>query len=637
MGTQDVRAGLDGAEMRAFMKHLLADFRALETMITRGDLALDKRRIGAEQELFLVDDAWRPACISEAMVDDIADDRFTTELARFNLEFNLDPLEFGGKCLSAMEGQIHEMLARCRESAERLGADVLMTGILPTLQKSDLDLENMTNRPRYAALNDAMTRLRGGAYEFRIQGIDEISFKHYSVMLEACNTSFQVHFQVGADEFAKLYNLAQAVTGPVLAAASNSPLLFGRRLWRETRIALFQQSVDTRVSGPHLREVSPRVRFGDRWVKESVTEIFQEDLAKFRVILGTEIDEDPLALLEAGEVPRLGALLLHNSTVYRWNRPCYGVGGGKPHLRIENRVIPAGPTPTDEVANAALWFGLLAGLAEEHPDITQAMSFDAAKSNFVAAARQGLSGHFQWIDGREHSARRLLLDQLIPLAREGLTGAGIDGGDIDRYLGVIRERVDCGRTGSSWQLESLAGMQEKGSRGERLGALTAATLERQREGLPGHLWKPAKIAEAGGWKHNYQRVEQYMTTELITVDQEELLDLVANLMDWNRIRHVPIEDSEHRLVGLVSYRSVLRHLARRAVEEKREPVSVSEIMRKHVITVTPETSTLEAIEKMRQHRVACLPVVKDERLVGIITEHDFIEVARELLEDFLNR
>ena len=634
MGTQDVRAGLDGNAMRLFMQRLLADLRALERMIERGDLALDRRRIGAEQELFLVDDAWRPACLSERLVDEIGDERFTTELARFSLEFNLDPLEFGGRCLSRLEEQIGAMLEVCREAAARHDAHVLMTGILPTLQKSDLDLENMTDRPRYAALNDAMTGLRGAAYEFKIQGIDEVSFKHYSVMLEACNTSFQVHFQVGADEFAKLYNLAQVVTGPVLAAATNSPLLFGRRLWRETRIALFQQSVDTRVSGPHLREVSPRVRFGDGWVRESVTEIFQEDLAKFRVILGTDIEEDSLAMVEAGEVPRLAALLLHNSTVYRWNRPCYGISNGRPHLRIENRVLPAGPTPADEVANAALWFGLLAGLAAEE-DVTRRISFEATKSNFLSAAREGLSAQFTWLDGREHSARRLLLDQLLPLAESGLRASGVEPSEVDQYLGLLRERIDCGRTGASWQLESLSRMQASGSRGERLGAITAATIERQREGLPGHLWKPARIQEAGGWQHNYQRVEQYMTTDLITVDQEELIDLVANLMDWNRIRHVPVEDSESRLVGLISYRSVLRYLARRAVEERREPIPVREVMRKHVITVTPETPTLEAIERMRQHRVACLPVVKEGRLVGIITENDFLDVARDLLEELL--
>ena len=637
MGTQAVRAGLDGAEMRTFMNHLLADLRALEMMIEAGDLALDRRRIGAEQELFLIDDAWRPACVADAMIAALDDPRFTTELARFNLEFNLDPLEFGGKCLSHMESQIEEMLALSRDAARKLGADILMTGILPTLQKSDLDLENMTDRPRYFALNDAMSRLRGAAYEFRIQGIDEVSFKHYSVMLEACNTSFQVHFQVGADEFARLYNLAQVVTAPVLAAATNSPLLFGRRLWRETRIALFQQSIDTRVSGPHLREVSPRVRFGDGWVRQSVTEIFQEDLAKFRVILGTDVDEDPLVMLANNEVPKLRALLLHNSTVYRWNRPCYGLNGGKPHLRIENRVIPAGPTPADEVANAALWFGLMSGLAEKYPDVTEVMSFDDAKANFVTAARQGLSGHFRWLDGEEKSARRLLLDSLLPLAREGLQATGIDGGDIERYFGILEERIETGKTGAAWQLESLSKMQKSGSRGERLGALAAATLERQLSGAPGHEWKLAEIDEAGGWQHNYQRVEQYMTTDLVTVDQEELLDLVANLMDWNRIRHIPIEDSNHRLVGLISYRSVLRHLARRAVEQRQEPGPVKEVMRTHVVSVAPETTTLEAIEKMRKHRVACLPVVKEERLVGIITEHDFIEVARDLLEEYLDR
>ena len=220
---------------------------------------------------------------------------------------------------------------------------------------ADLGLENMTPHPRYYALNEAMGALRDGAYELYIKGLDELLLKHDSVMLEACNASFQIHFQSDADEFPNLYNIAQVVAAPVLAAATNSPLLFGRRLWRETRIALFQQSVDTRSSMDFLRERSPRVTFGRDWVQRSVVEVFQEDISRFRALVTGEIEEDSLEQLAAGKIPRLRALCLHNGTVYRWNRACYGLTDGKPHLRIENRVLPSGPTVTDEVANAVLF------------------------------------------------------------------------------------------------------------------------------------------------------------------------------------------------------------------------------------------------------------------------------------------
>ncbi|MEX1309126.1 MAG: glutamate-cysteine ligase family protein, partial [Candidatus Sulfomarinibacteraceae bacterium] len=278
MGEQDVRRESEAEEIRVFLKHLLNDVRAFEKMLEDDLFESDIRRIGAEQELFLVDEHWRPAPIATEVLEEIDDPHFTTELARFNLEFNLDPLVFGGTCLSAMEWQIGELLAVAREAARSCGGDILLTGILPTLVKSDLGLDRMTPNPRYFALNDAMTRLKGGAYEFYLKGMDELHLHHDSIMVEACNTSFQVHFQVAPHEFARIYNVAQAVAAPVMAAAVNSPLLFGKRLWRETRVGLFQQSIDTRRSMPHLREQTPRVSFGRHWVQESALEIFREDI-----------------------------------------------------------------------------------------------------------------------------------------------------------------------------------------------------------------------------------------------------------------------------------------------------------------------------------------------------------------------
>lgn len=571
------------------------------------------------------------------VLDTLNDEHFTTELARFNVEFNLDPMPFGDDCLSRLEASINEYMAKVRHAARQHNSQVVLTGILPTLQKPDLSLDNMTPMPRYAALNNALTSIRGGHYEFRFTGTDDLIIKHDTVMLESCNTSFQVHFQVSAEEFSRFYNIAQAVAAPILAAAVNSPLLFGRRLWKETRIALFQQAVDTRSASLQLQERKARVSFGTHWIKDSVVEIFQEDIARFRVILGREIDEDPFDMLDRGEVPKLDALQLHNGTVYRWTRPCYGMTNGVPHLRIENRILPAGPTPRDEVANAAFWFGLISGMLEEYGDITKVMDFDDARTNFFAAASRGLQAQFTWLDGKTITAQDLICKRLLPLARNGLKQAQIRDSDIDLYLGIIEERIRAEQTGSEWLLKSLAHMKDRDNISERLTAVTEATIRNQETGAPVHTWPLATLDDAGGWQKNYQRVDQYMTTDVFTVHEDETIDLVACLMDWAHIRHVPVEDDDGCLVGLVSYRSLLRALAQDLPRRSADPIPARDIMHRDPIHIQPHTTTLDAIDTMRRERVACLPVVDDHRLVGIITEHDFVNVASELLEERLRQ
>lgn len=631
MGEHDVKE-LDSESLRAFTRKLLGDLQALDLMLKHGAIETGVRRIGAEQELFLVDRGFSPAPIAMEMIEKINDEHYTTELARFNLEFNTDPLLFGGDCLKQMEQQLVDLLAKGRKAANELGAEVIMTGILQTLDISDLTLENMTPKPRYFALNEAMRRLRGSAYEFYIKGADELIIRHESVMVEACNTSFQAHFQVGPEEFSSLYNLTQAVAGPVLAAACNSPLLFGRRLWRETRIALFQQSVDHRAAGLHLREQPSRVSFGRHWVDDSVLDIFREDITRFKVLLSADIDEDSLDMLRRNEVPSLKALRLHNGTIYRWTRPCYGISEGRPHLRIENRILPSGPSIVDEVANAAFWFGLLSGLSRVYPDIRKVMEFDTANENFVAAARLGLGAQFGWPGHHHIPADELILEELLPVARDGLKMKGIDANDVDRYLGIIEERVRTKRTGAHWQLESFNALRKSGNRGERLGAITGAIIENQKTGMPVHKWPPASLEHAGGWERHFGQIEQFMTTDLITTHADEAVELVANLMKWKKIRHVPVEDNAHRLIGVVSAGSLVRLLAERTTELGKGPIAVREVMATDIVTVTPETSTIEAIGLMRRHGVGCLPVLKDGRLVGIVTEHDFMLIAGQLLE-----
>ncbi len=636
MGRHDLPSGFTDEQLRAFMKAILADVHALERMLDEDRFETGIRRIGAEQEMFLLDRTGRAWCGAEAMMNRLAHPQYTYELAQFNLECNLLPQVFGGKCLSLMEEELNGLVQKARATAAEFGNSVVLAGILPTLRRSDLTLASMVQNPRYLALNTAISQLRGGEFQFRIKGVDEFEMTHDNVMLESANTSFQVHFQVGPKEFAKLYNVAQAITAPVLSVSTNSPILLGRRLWRETRVALFQQSVDARSAAHQLRGRRPRVNFGEGWIRDSVLEIFREDIARFRVVLATDIDENPEAVLDRGGVPNLTALRLHNGTVYRWNRACYGISGGKPHLRIEARAFPAGPSVLDEMANAAFFFGLMVAVSHEHDDVSKVISFDDARGNFVAAARLGLQANLTWFNGREYGAQQLVQDELLPMARAGLESAKLDSADIDRYLGVIAERCRRGRTGSRWVLDSLAAMGEKGTKDQRMVALVRAMMARQQSGEPVHSWELADTGEFEGWKETYVQVGQFMTTDLFTVHPEDVVDLAASLMDWRHVRHVPVEDNEGRLVGLVSHRMLLRLVGQGVRGAQRTPVAVKDIMRRDPITVTPTTPTLEAIELMRQHKVGCLPVVEEgSRLVGIITERDLIRVAAMLFEKHL--
>ncbi len=632
MGEQDVDEKSDARELGVFMKHLLRDVHALELMLEKGMVESGVRRIGAEQELFLVDKNWHPAPRSTEILSKLDQPDFTTELGRFNLEFNLSPVTFGHSCLSELEEQLEKYLAQLRSVASEFGCEIVLTGILPTIQKSDLSLENMTPNPRYAALNEAMSRLRGRLYEFNIRGIDELLVQHDNVMLEACNTSFQLHFQVAPHEFAELYNVAQLISAPLLAGATNSPLLFGKRLWRETRIAVFQQAVDTRRATPYLRESMGRVSFGTRWVESSILEIFREDIARYRLILATEIDEDPFEAIEKGAPPQLKALCLHNGTIYRWNRPCYGISNGKPHLRIENRVLPAGPTVIDSMANAAFFFGLLSGFSREYGNPSRLLDFSDVGSNFLSAAQLGLGAQFSWLGNRTVPAQELIVKELIPLAREGLRNGELNQEDIDRYLDVLEERVQTQRTGSEWILSSFNSMPKQGSRSERLAAITAGTVKRQATGAPVHTWDVANLDEAGGWKPNYMRVDQFMRTDLVTVNENDTLELVANLMDWEKVRHILVEDSQHRLIGLISYRAILRHYGKHGSEGAGKTVHVRDIMKRDPVTVFPETSTVKAIETMRRFKVGCLPVVQGAQLIGLVTEREVMDIAADLLE-----
>ncbi len=625
-------ARLNPTELRAFIQALLGDVHALERMLATGMIESGQCRVGCEQEMFLVDRASKPTPIAMELLERLDDPSFATELGRFNLETNVAPRRLEGDCLSQTEEALGSKLSKVRAVAHEMHAEVVLTGILPTLRKSDLGLDNLSPKQRYHGLNEAMTELSGGDFEFRLRGADELIVRHDSVMLESCCTSFQVHYQADPEDVVNLYNVAQAIAAPVLAAAVNSPLLFGRRLWKETRIPLFQQGIDTRRASSSLRERSPRVSFGRQWMERSVVELFQEDIARFRVLLGSTINEDSMRILQRGGIPRLRALQVHNGTIYRWNRVCYGMTEGKPHLRIENRVLPAGPTVLDEVANAAFFWGLMRGMPQTHSDIARDLDFDDAQLNFIAAAESGLQAHFRWMAGRTLTAKDLIVHELLPIAREGLALAGIRSADITRYLDLIEARVASEGTGADWLLKSFAKVAPAGGH-RALTTLTEETSQRQWTDPRGvHEWELAGEVGYRRMKSHELRVEEAMTTDLVTADPDESIELVTNLMDWKRVRHIPVEDRQGRPVGLVSYFEVLAYFNRRHDEDS-APSPVRSIMNRAPSTVAPETPVRQAMTLMKEQHAECLLVVKDDRLVGLVTEHDVLDLVADLLNE----
>jgi CBS domain-containing protein/gamma-glutamyl:cysteine ligase YbdK (ATP-grasp superfamily) len=634
MGEHNVEQQVDEKKAQAFMKALLEDLRALAFMLHEGVVESGVSRIGAEQEMFLIDGYLRPAPVSLEVLKQANDPRLTTEIARFNLEANLTPLEIKDDCFTRMDQELSEVIELARNGAAGLNADILLSGILPTLQKSDLTLDNLTPVARYHELNRGVIRMRGGPLSIHIKGLDELQLTHDNIMMESCNTSFQVHFQSGAKEFANHYNVAQAITAPLLAVAVNSPLLFGQRLWQETRVALFQHSTDER-SRPQLARNQPtRVSFGDCWLRHSVIELFHDQITRFRPIMITEPDENPFHVLARGGTPSLSALRLHNGTVWRWNRACYGVSNGVPHLRIENRALPSGPTIADEIANAAFFTGLMLAVPEAYGDIANRMDFDDAKLNFFRAARHGLDAHFQWIDGKSHNATALIMDQLLPLARQGLGRSQVASEDIDKYLGIIEERVRCGQTGARWMMKSLSAIGDSAMKDATRRRLTAEMLANQKQSQPVHRWPVIEKRDLDEWEHGYRTVGQFMSTDLFTVSPDDLIDLAASVMDWRHIRHVPVEDQEGRLVGLITHRGLLRMMINSA-NSSTKLTTVREIMVTDPVTVTPSTSSLEAMEIMRSNRMGCLPVVEGDQLVGIITSYDFLEATAKLFQQHL--
>ncbi len=631
MGDFNVHKAKSAEEIAKFTRYLLRDVQALEYMIDEGWFEQENVHIGAEQEFCLVDKNYKPLPENQIFIEQLGMENLSPELARFNLETNVTPQLFSGKSLSLIEAEILDDISRIRRFARERDADIILTGILPTVRKFDVERENITPIDRYFALMDALRELRGQEFIININGIDELNIKLQDGLIEAANTGFQVHLQVSADEFTHRYNIAQAIAGPVMAVAVNSPVLFGKRLWNETRVALFQQAIDTRVSSEHIRDRHPRVTFGTNWINESILDIFKEDILRYRVLLGAEIPYDSLEMVKQGKVPQLKALTVHNSTIYRWNRPVYGISpNGKPHLRIEARMFPAGPTVADEMANAALWLGLMEGYAHEIDDVRKLMRFEHAKENFYSAARSGLSKKFTWFNGKKYYIDDLIIQELLPVARKGLEYRGIDPGDIERYLNIIQSRVKSGQNGAKWMLETYEKFEESASREEIMTLITANTIKNQENEIPVHQWKLPDMQELAHWHPSQLLVEEVMNTDVISVHPEDIVDLVADMMNWAKLRYVPVENHRGEFVGLVSARNLLKTLRQMALNNNFKDLRIKDIMLQNPITIEPHKKLKEAVDLMDVNKIGSLPVVQNGKLVGMLTETEFFHLSKRL-------
>jgi gamma-glutamyl:cysteine ligase YbdK (ATP-grasp superfamily) len=467
----------------------------LDRMLADGSFSFPSKNIGLEVELNLVDRDMRPSMNNTAVLDALDDPAFTTELGQQNIELNVPPRPLAGDSVLELEDDLRGYLARAGVKANDAGATLAMIGILPTLTPDHFDQKWLTNKARYSLLNDQIFAARGEHTELALEGYalagrkkERLQSYAESILPEAACTSVQLHLQVSPEEFASHWNAAQCLAGVQVALGANSPFLLGKALWHETRIPLFLQATDTRPTELKNQGVRPRVWFGERWIT-SIFDLFEENVRYFPGLLPETDAEDPIEALESGQAPKLFELRLHNGTVWRWNRPVYDVVDGLPHLRVENRVLPAGPSVLDIVANAAFFYGAQRALADQDRPIWTQMSFQAAEENLYAGARKGFDAQLYWPGIGWVPPDELALRVLLPLAHEGLRRCDVSDEARERYLGIIEQRCLARTSGASWQRDYVVRAEERGvDRDTALARMLSRYLELSASGAPVHAW-----------------------------------------------------------------------------------------------------------------------------------------------------
>jgi gamma-glutamyl:cysteine ligase YbdK (ATP-grasp superfamily) len=489
MGREIQAIKFSGEDRRLYREKVRRSLDALARMLREHLFEDNPASVGQEIELNLVDSQGLPSMRNADVLDAIADPAWGVELGQFNLEINVPPRRLTGDALAELEQVVRDDLNAGDEKARGTDTRLVMVGILPTLQKADVHLGTLTASERFRVLNEQIFATRGEDMRISIDGAEKLLTHTDNITPEAACTSLQLHLQVSPESFANYWNAAQAAAAVQVALGANSPFLFGRQLWHETRITLFEQATDTRPDELKEQGVRPRVWFGERWIT-SVFDLFEENLRYFPALLPICEDEDPLAVLDSGACPQLAEMSLHNGTVYRWNRPVYAIVEGRPHLRVENRVLPAGPSVADVLANAAFYYGLVRTLAEAQRPIWTQMAFATAGENLHEAARHGLDAHLYWPGLGEVPAAELVLRRLLPLAREGLSRWGVNPAHADRLLDFIEQRCITGQTGAAWQIATVEAISGRGgvARLEALRQMTQRYIEHMHTNEPVHTW-----------------------------------------------------------------------------------------------------------------------------------------------------
>jgi gamma-glutamyl:cysteine ligase YbdK (ATP-grasp superfamily) len=488
MGEKIATVGFSRSDRQRYRQKVKLCLDVLRRMLEDDLFESERKLIGLEIELNLTDASGHPRMTNRAVLDRIASADFQTELGQFNIEVNIAPHKLVGSVFSELAEELRTSLGYADRKAAEVDARIVMIGILPTLADAHMDPENLSHNARYALLNQQIFAARGEDLHLRIEGVETFDAHESTIMPEACCTSVQLHLQVSPCNFAALWNAAQAVSGVQVALGANSPFLFGRELWRETRLVLMEQACDTRPEELISQGVRPRVWFGERWI-DSALELFEENVRYFPSLLPICDEENPVEMLARGEVPHLPELRLHNGTIWRWNRPVYDVARGKPHLRVENRVLPAGPTVIDVLANAAFYYGLVRSLVEQEQPVWARMPFAVARENFAAGARRGIEASLTWPTTGTVPVTELVLRELLPLAYQGLDAWRIEPRDRDLLLGVIEQRCVRRANGATWQSAMFHhGLEQGLDRAAALQEMTLRYAELMRIGDPVHTW-----------------------------------------------------------------------------------------------------------------------------------------------------
>lgn len=625
MGEHRIRPLLNREDRNRFCRRILRDVKALEVMLEEGLFERGIHRIGAEQELCLIQPDFSPAMTGPEILSQIDAPAYTSELARYNLEINLSPWELQPDTLAGIHRELKELLALGDRVSQHWNSRIILAGILPTIERRHLQPKYMTPAQRYQMLSEKMLAIRGEDFKIQIEGVDELIAALDSVLFEACNTSFQLHLQIDPDDFVTRYNWSQMIAGPVMAIAANSPLLLGRELWMETRIALFKQSLDTRNPRHQLRDKTPRVNFGNDWIQHSVADLFKENIARFPMLLGSDDrEEDSLDSLERAQTPKLRALQLHNGTTYTWNRPCYGVGQGRPHLRIECRYLPAGPSVLDEMANFAFWVGLMKGMPESYRNLKDRADFRVAKSNFFRAARTGMATGLEW-EGKLWAAPQLVSEKLLPIAEMGLATCGIAAESIGHYLGVIHDRCVRERSGARWMVRNFQKLRKTYGRGMATSLITEAMVNYQADDRPVHTWPDLQSNRIYPRAFPDLCAKDIMSTDLFTVNEEDPVQLTEQIMRWRNIRHLPVENDKGELIGILS-----RRLLEAWTQQGGDGcATIDQVMVREPICAGPN-ARLEHIRRLMLDRsIGCVPIIVENRLVGMITDTDMQRVLAQ--------